>query len=116
VNSSNDIGTGMQALKVQGVGAVLQLPSNTVNQGIDGQIKSARDLKLPIFSLQPDQLEKGVVAAIGIDLANAGEQAGRMTAKILKGDKPDTIPLEKAKLSEIKVNETSAQQFGLSIR
>jgi putative ABC transport system substrate-binding protein len=115
VTSSNDITTGVQALKSQGVEAILQLPSNTVNQGIDGQVKTARELKLPIFSLQPDQLEKGVVAAIGIDLQGAGKQAGKMAARVLKGEKPAAIPMETAKITPMEIRAEAAKAFGLTL-
>jgi len=115
ITSSNDIVTGMQALKAKGVGALLQLPSNTVNQGINGQVKAGKDLKLPIFSLQPDQLEKGVVAAIGVDLADAGAQAGKMTARVLKGEKADGIPMEVAKLTDVQYNRDAGKAFGLKL-
>ncbi|MDX2064597.1 MAG: ABC transporter substrate-binding protein [Fimbriimonadaceae bacterium] len=115
VTSSNDITTGVQSLKSQGVEAILQLPSNTVNQGIDGQVKTARELKLPIFSLQPDQLEKGVVAAVGIDLRDAGKQAGKMAARVLKGEKPAAIPMETAKITPLEIREASAREFGIAL-
>jgi len=115
VSSSNDIVTGMQALKAKGVEAVLQLPSNTVNQGVDGQIKTAGNLGLPMFSLQPDQLEKGIVATVGVDLEEAGAQAGRMAGKVLKGEKTSKFPLETAKLQPIATNPAAAKQFGITL-
>jgi len=113
VGGSNDILTGMQALKQRGVEAVLQLPSNTVNQGVDGQVKAARDLKMPIFSLQPDQLDKGVVAAIGVDLGKAGEEAGLMAAAILKGERRNV--LQKSTNLPPSYRAENAEAFGLKV-
>jgi putative tryptophan/tyrosine transport system substrate-binding protein len=109
----NDIVPGVQALKARGVGAMLQLPSNTVNQALDAQVAEGRKLGLPMFSLQPDQLEKGVVAAVGIDFRKAGEEAGRLAAEILKGKKPNDVPMQQATVEPVRVNEDAARAVGI---
>jgi putative ABC transport system substrate-binding protein len=68
-----------------------------------------------MFSLQPDQLEKGIVATVGVDLEEAGAQAGRMAGKVLKGEKTSKFPLETAKLQPIATNPAAAKQFGIAV-
>lgn len=115
ITSSAEITTGMQALKARGVQAVLQLPSNTVNQGVEGQVKAALSAGMPIFSLQPDQVPKGVIAAVGIDLRKAGREAGLMAAEILKGKKPSDLPLQKATTLPVTASAENAQRFGVTL-
>lgn len=115
ISQSSDIPSGMDALKAKGVDVLLQLPGNTVNQGLDGQMKSARKLHLPVFSLQPDQLAKGVVAAVGVDLHRAGVEAGKVAARILKGEKPDAIPIGAPTQTPPVANPTAAAEYGLKV-
>jgi putative ABC transport system substrate-binding protein len=115
VTSSNDISSGVQALKSRGVQAIFQLPSNLMNQGLDGQIRAARNAKMPMFSNQTEQVAKGVVAAIGIDLVDAGRLAGEKAAAILKGENPEGMPIEEARKQPLKINLKAAEAFGVKI-
>jgi putative ABC transport system substrate-binding protein len=115
VSQSSEIATGMQALKARGVEAVLQLPSNTINQGLEGQIKEALKQGLPVFSVQADQVAKGVVAAIGVDLYEAGREAGNVAAQILKGKKPEEIPIKPAEKMPMKASAENAAKFGVTL-
>jgi len=115
VTQSSDIASGMAALKARGVEAVLQLPSNTVNQGVEGQVKEARKQGLPIFSVQTDQIAKGVIAAIGVDIREAGYEAGKIAAEVLKGKKPGEIPLRPCTKMPLMVSEANAKAFGLTL-
>ena len=115
VSQSSEIATGMQALKAKGVEAVMQLPSNTINQGLDGQIKEALKQQLPMFSVQPDQVPKGVIAAIGIDFHEAGRDAGLVAAEVLKGKKPDEIAIRPATKMPTAASQENAGKFGVTL-
>ncbi|MGV3615489.1 MAG: ABC transporter substrate-binding protein [Fimbriimonas sp.] len=115
VNQSNDIATGIQALKARGVEAIMQLPSNTINQGLEGQVKEAQKQGIPMFSVQADQVAKGVIAAIGVDLFEAGREAGNVAAEILKGKKPEEIPIRPATKMPLKASEENAAKFGITL-
>lgn len=115
VSQSSEISTGMQALKARGVEAVLQLPSNTINQGLEGQVKEALKQQLPMFSVQADQVAKGVIAAIGVDLYEAGREAGNVAAEVLKGKKPEEIPIKPATKMPMKASAENAGKFGVTL-
>ncbi len=115
VAASGEIATGIQALKAKGVDAIMQLPSNTINQGLDGQIKESLKLQIPIFSVQSDQVPKGVIAAIGVDLFEAGREAGRVAAEVLKGKKPDEIAIRPATAMPMAASQENAAKFGLTL-
>lgn len=113
VSSAADIVSGTQALAARGVQAILQLPGNTTNQGVAGQVQQCRQLKIPMFSLQADQLPAGVVAAIGVDLKGAGVKAGKLAAEVLRGKSVAEIPIEGADNEPLKMNDEEMKRFSL---
>lgn len=115
VGATTDVVSGTQALQAQGVQALMQLPSNTVNPGLTNQLAEALRLNMPFYSVQIDQVEKGVIAAVGIDLGAAGEQAGMLAGKVLGGAKPDTLPMQRAAKEPLYVNLTAAASFGVTV-
>lgn len=115
VSQSSEISTGIQALKARGVDAIMQLPSNTINQGLEGQVKEALKQQIPIFSVQADQVAKGVIAAVGVDLYEAGREAGNVAAEVLKGKKPEEIPIRPATKMPMKASAENAAKFGITI-
>lgn len=115
VSSPADIVPGVQALKSKGVQAMVQLPSNTMNQAVEAQVEAGRKAKLPMFSLQTDQIKLGVIAATGIDFIKAGEANGEMAVEILKGKKPSDFPIEQAAIEPIAINEDAARKAGIDI-
>lgn len=115
VTSPTDIVPGVQAMKERGVEAMMQLPSNTMNQAVEAQVTAGKKQGIPMFSLQTDQLKLGVVAALGINFTKAGEEAGHMAAQILKGAKPSDLPLKKTEVEGVAVNQSAAKDFGITI-
>lgn len=115
VNATSDVVSGTQALQAQGVQAIMQLPSNTVNPGLETQLAEALRLNIPLYSVQIDQVEKGVIAAVGIDLGAAGEQAGMLAGRVMGGAKPESLPMQKAAKEPLYINLNAATSFGISI-
>lgn len=115
VTQTGEVQSGVRSLQAKGVQAILQLPSNTTNAGIAGQVQECLKAKIPVFSLQVDQLEAGVVAAIGVDLAQSGFEAGVKAAKILKGASPDDFAISQAVLEPPTVNAEAAAKFGVTV-
>lgn len=115
VAATTEVPTGMQSLKAKGAQAVVQLPSNTINQGIDAQVNQARQLKLPVFSLQTDQVPRGVVAAMGPEFKQAGRDAGKLAAELLRGKTPEALPMTNTRDDQVAVNHDEAKRFGLTV-
>jgi putative ABC transport system substrate-binding protein len=115
VSSATEIAPGIQSLSAKGTKAILQLPSNTMSAGIEGLTEAAKGFKIPVFSLQPDMIRKGVVAAVGVDLRAAGRSAGRKAGQILKGKKAADFPIE-AEPSRTRGGDAGvASQYGITL-
>ena len=55
------------------------------------------------------------IASIGFDYYEHGKQAGRVVARILRGEAPGTIPVEFATGGQLFVNPGAASRMGITI-
>ena len=115
VTSSTDIVPGVQALESRGVEAILQIPGNLLDTGIDGEIEEARELGIPLFSVHRSHVESGALAALGWDDFQAGYDAGQVAARVLRGEDPATIPFQSAAKEVLYVNAEMAGLFDITI-
>ena len=60
-------------------------------------------------------VQGGGVASYGVDFVAEGAQAARLVARILRGARPEDLPVEGANKIELAINRKTAQAFGLTI-
>src|SRR3990167_3422077 len=96
VHKSSEVKAAAQSL-VEKVDAFFIGNDNTVVSGLEALIQTCLDAKKPLFVSDPDSVERGALAAYAYDQRQMGQQVGVIVARILKGKKPATIPVERAK-------------------
>ncbi|MDR1968732.1 MAG: ABC transporter substrate-binding protein, partial [Burkholderiaceae bacterium] len=70
---------------------------------------------IPLVASDTDSVKRGAIAALGINYLEMGKQAGRMVARILKGEQPGTIKPETSDKLELFVNVGAAQKQGVTL-
>jgi putative tryptophan/tyrosine transport system substrate-binding protein len=113
--NSTEIVPGIQALKARGVEAIMQIPTNMVYEGIEGAIKQAGNLGIPVFAVEIGQVQKGAVAAVGLDMWQWGYDAGKIAARVLRGENPAGIPFQYVKKELLFVNPQAAANFKITL-
>lgn len=88
---------------------------NTVVSALESLIVVARQAKVPVFSGDTDSVARGCIGSIGFDYFQVGVQTGKIVARILKGEKPGDIPIEVASGTDLVLNPTAAESFGVTI-
>jgi len=78
-------------------------------------VKVGNDSKIPLVASDTDSVKRGAIAALGINYFEMGKQAGRMIARILKGEKPGAIKPETSDKLELFVNPGAAQKQGVTL-
>ena len=80
----------------------IYLPNdNTVISALTSVLKITQEHKIPVFSSDPESVERGCTAAVASDQYAIGTQAGKMIIRLLNGEKTDVIPIENCvKISE----------------
>jgi putative ABC transport system substrate-binding protein len=88
---------------------------NTVVSALESLIVVARQAKVPVFSGDTDSVARGCVGSVGFDYFQVGVQTGKIVARILKGEKPGDISIEVASGTDLVLNPTAAEAFGVTI-
>ncbi|MBE3571771.1 MAG: ABC transporter substrate-binding protein [Moorella humiferrea] len=114
VTASNEVVQAAQSL-VGKVEAIYVPTDNTVVSSIAGVLQVAEQHKIPVIAGESNTVESGALATIGIDYYKLGEQTGQMALRVLKGEKPQDMPIEKQKDLSIVLNAKAAKAFGVTI-
>ncbi len=69
----------------------------------------------PGFTFFTDWVRYGYLVSAGIDLAASGRQLGRQVVRVLRGEDPGEIPIERPAESYIAINLARARQLGVRV-
>ena len=111
--SPQDIATGVQGLRAQGVGGIMQIPSIMIGGGFPALIKQARELGMPVVASNTGF--DGAPLAIGASFFDNGYQQGLMMIRVLRGENPANIPFKVSANPEMIVDLGAAADFGVTI-
>jgi ABC-type uncharacterized transport system substrate-binding protein len=114
VGSVGEVGDATRALCGLKVNAI-ELYGNAAHMGFESLIKVANECKIPVFSPAPFEVLKGAVASFFPDFQEGGVEAGRMIARVLKGESPAKIPFYRLKTAKLAVNPAGAGKVGVSL-
>jgi len=91
INSVSEGTEAVTALIGKKVDAI-EIYGNAAHGAFESIIQVAREHKVPVFSPSPFEILKGATAAFYPDFQEGGVEAGKMIARILKGESPGAIP------------------------
>lgn len=114
VSGTNEVMQAAQALVARGVQAVWVTGDNTVLAALEGVVKPCADSRLPLFLNDPEFVERGAVAAIGIEWHTSGVTAGKMAARVLRGASPTTMPIVSMAGRKVVLNTSLATTLGIA--
>jgi putative ABC transport system substrate-binding protein len=95
--------------------AVFISVSSAVNEALDAIVKNAHAAKAPTISQLGGSSEHGVILSLAPSAQEQGEAAGRLVARILRGEKPAGLPAEVPKLVELVLNLKEAGAMGIKV-
>ena len=78
----------------------IEIYGNQAHGGFEAIIGVAKAAKVPVFSPSPFEILKGATAALYPDFQEGGVEAGKMIARILKGESPEKIPFYRLESSK----------------
>lgn len=114
VGSVGEVGQATQALCGRKVHAI-EVFGNAAHTGFAALIAAARECKVPVFSSSPFEVLQGAVASFFPDFQEGGVEAGKMIARVLKGENPGTIPFYQLKTTRLAVNPAGAGNVGVTM-
>jgi putative ABC transport system substrate-binding protein len=109
---SADISVASQAL-VGKVDAIFVGNDNTVVSGLEALIKVCHQNHIPLFTSDPDSVQRGAYAALAYDQGEIGLQAGHIALRILEGEKPGNIAVVAPEKTSVTFNADAAKNLQL---
>ncbi|PAS05947.1 ABC transporter substrate-binding protein [Vibrio cholerae] len=111
---SADVQSATQAIAEKS-DVIYALIDNTVASAIEGMIVAANQAKTPVFGAATSYVERGAIASLGFDYYQIGVQTADYVAAILEGKEPGSLDVQVAKGSDLVINNTAAEQLGITI-
>lgn len=109
-----DVPTAAQSL-VGKVDVIYTPTDNNVVSAFESIVKVAQQAKLPVVAADTATVERGAVAAMGLNYSDIGRQTGKIVVRILKGEKPGTIASQTSTNFELVVNPGAAKLQGVTL-
>ena len=103
------------SLVTKGIDAFVLAPDNIVYSAFESVVRAAQSKKIPIFVSDVERLKDGALGAYGYDYTSSGIQAAHLVNRVLKGENPAHIPLERYQKLTFGLNLEVAKERGMSI-
>ena len=114
ITQAAEISVGLESLA--GVDAILIPTDNTVAASIATVIGYGQEHQIPVFCADTSTVSLGTVAARGLSYHDLGRRTGEMAVSILRdGVDISTIPPEATTSTELVINPTAAESYGLTL-
>ncbi|HET8564583.1 MAG TPA: ABC transporter substrate-binding protein [Candidatus Binatia bacterium] len=115
IKSVDELKATMERLDKREGDAFFQIPDDLVENEVDFIFDTARQKKLPSMSNEEVWALKGAMAAYGPSHYQMGRQAAHLVDKVLKGQKPENVPIERASKFDLIINYRTANFIGVSL-
>jgi putative ABC transport system permease protein len=108
-----DIGAGVQALKAQGAGGVVQIPSIMIGGAFAAVVKATRQAGMPMVATSSSYV--GAPLALGLSFYSNGYEMGLLMIRVMRGEDPAKIPFQAARKRQLIVDLKAAREYGVTI-
>ena len=88
---------------------------NMVANAYEAIYQVAKDSKIPLIASNTEAVERGAVAALGVNYTDLGKESGKIIARILKGEKPADIPVYISENLDLYVSKKHAAEQGVTL-
>jgi len=115
VSSQKEIKQTVVSLKGR-VDALYAPTDATVQKAFEVLIKTANEIKMPVFNCDKGTAEKGALFSVGFDYRDLGVISGKMAVQILEGSAmPADMPIRMADINSLFYNKQQIETFGLDV-
>lgn len=115
VNSNSEVSEAALSMCARGIDAVCQISDNMTSSCFPLIEAAATRSKLPIFAYVSAHVRGGAVLGLARDYVQAGQEAGQIGAKILRGAKPAAFPFRPVSGATLLVNLKAARALGFKV-
>lgn len=113
ITGTSEVHQGAQVLASRNIQALWITGDNTALQAFPAIAKVAADHHLPLVINDPEFVEKGALAAVGLGWYRSGFEAGKMASRVLRGESPRSIPMQNVVERKLVLNQDVARRLGI---
>jgi ABC-type uncharacterized transport system substrate-binding protein len=113
--TTSDVPDTAAALCTRPIDAVVIMASNLTITSYPTIATAARRARMPVFGSATSQFEGGAVAAVSEDFFDGGHGAGKIAARVIRGEIPRDIPFQPTSGARLLLNPQAAEQLGLKV-
>ena len=111
---STDIATAARSLDGK-VDMIYTSTDNNVVSAYEALYQVANESKIPLIASDTSSVERGAVAALGVDYYSLGRETGKIVVRILNGEKAGDIPVYTPQVLELFVSPKNAKDQGITL-
>lgn len=116
VTAQSEVTQATDTLISKGVDCISNLTDNNVVGVLASVLDKTNEAGIPIYGSEVEQVKLGCVASAGIDYIELGKQAGRLAAKILKGEATcEQLPYETVSEYGIYINSEALALMNIEL-
>ena len=115
VTGTSEVAQAAQVLAGRNIQALWITGDNTALQGFDAIAKVAIDRRIPLINNDPEFVDRGVLACVGLGWYPAGQAAAKLAARVLLGEKPQHLPIEEVAVKQLVLNHAVATKLGVRL-
>lgn len=111
---SVDVSSAARSL-IGKVDAIYTTTDNNVVSAYEALVKVGNEADIPLIASDTSSVERGAIAALGLNYFNIGEQSGAIVSRIFKGENPGTIAFETSKNLSLHINKKAAAEQSVTL-
>ncbi len=112
IKSADELKTTLSSLRAEPGAALFQVADDLFESEPDFIFATARERKLPTMFNEEAWAIRGALAAYGPSYLEMGRQGASLIDKIIKGEKPPSLPIERASKFDLTLNYRTANFIG----
>jgi putative tryptophan/tyrosine transport system substrate-binding protein len=112
IKSADELKTTLGSLRAEPGSALFQVADDLFESDPQFIFTTARERKLPTMFNEEAWAIRGALATYGPSYLEMGHQAARLVDKIIKGEKPVSLPIERASKFDLTLNYRTANFIG----
>ncbi|MGO2998115.1 MAG: ABC transporter substrate-binding protein [Moraxellaceae bacterium] len=111
---SNDIAMAARSLEGK-VDMIYTSTDNNVVSAYESLYQIAKESKIPLIASDTSSVERGAVAALGVNYYELGRETGKIVVRILNGEKAGAIPVYTPQALDLHVSPKHAEEEGIAL-
>jgi putative ABC transport system substrate-binding protein len=104
-----------QVLAGQGIQAFAKVGDYATLSAFQDIVRVGKEMGIPVFSITPEEIQRGALATVGWDYFEEGYVAGRLAVRVIKGESPTDIAFQLPEKKLLSVNLKAAQAYGVTV-